>query len=162
MHMMYFTEQPMSAYDAQAGLDYGATALTFSNSHYDPVAGSRLYNEYLEEYILAEEYGADGIMLNEHHNAPFCMQAKANADDPCSAAAAPRARHAVTASCGHKRATMLPHDGLRSKMLLKLEFGLFTELVGFTCEAIGHGVPETQKHSMGIPGFSWPKRCLAI
>ncbi len=28
MHMMYFTEQPMSAYDAQAGLAYGATALT--------------------------------------------------------------------------------------------------------------------------------------
>ena len=78
MHMMYFTEQPMSAYDAQAGLDYGATALTFSNSHFDPVEGSRLYNEYLEEYILAEDCGADGIMLNEHHNAPFCMQARTN------------------------------------------------------------------------------------
>ena len=78
MHMMYFTEQPMSAYDAQAGLDYGATALNFSNSHYNPIEGSRLYNEYLEDYILAEEYGADGIMLNEHHNAPFCMQSKTN------------------------------------------------------------------------------------
>ena len=78
MHMMYFTEQPMSAYDAKAGLAYGATALTFSNSHFDPVEGSRLYNEYLEDYLLAEEYGADGIMLNEHHNAPFCMQAKTN------------------------------------------------------------------------------------
>ena len=22
--------------------------------------------------------GVDGIMLNEHHNAPFCMQAKVN------------------------------------------------------------------------------------
>ena len=78
MHMMYFTEQPMSAYDEKAGLDYGATALTFSNSHFDPIEGSRLYNEYLEEYILAEECGADGIMLNEHHNAPFCMQARTN------------------------------------------------------------------------------------
>ena len=78
MHLMYFTEQPMSAYDAKAGLDYGATALTFSNSHFDPVAGSRLYNQYLEDYIYAEECGADGIMLNEHHNAPFCMQAKTN------------------------------------------------------------------------------------
>ena len=37
MHLMYFTEQPMAAYDAQAGLDYGATALTFSNKHFDPV-----------------------------------------------------------------------------------------------------------------------------
>jgi alkanesulfonate monooxygenase SsuD/methylene tetrahydromethanopterin reductase-like flavin-dependent oxidoreductase (luciferase family) len=78
MHLMYFTEQPMSAYDAEEGLRYGATALTFSNRHFDPVAGSRLYGEYLEQYVYAEEVGIDGIMLNEHHNAPFCMQAKAN------------------------------------------------------------------------------------
>jgi alkanesulfonate monooxygenase SsuD/methylene tetrahydromethanopterin reductase-like flavin-dependent oxidoreductase (luciferase family) len=78
MHLMYFTEQPMSAYDAKAGLDYGATALMFSNRYFDPVQGSRLYNEYIEQYILAEEVGIDGIMLNEHHNAPFCMQARAN------------------------------------------------------------------------------------
>ncbi len=78
MHLMYFTEQPMSAYDEKAGLDYGATALTFSNKHFDPVEGSRLYNEFLEQYIRCEEVGIDGIMLNEHHNAPFCMQAKTN------------------------------------------------------------------------------------
>ncbi|HEX5325957.1 MAG TPA: LLM class flavin-dependent oxidoreductase [Acetobacteraceae bacterium] len=78
MHLMYFTEQPMSAYDAKKGLEYGATALTFSNKHFDPAAGSRLYNQYIEDYIYAEECGADGIMLNEHHNAPFCMQAKCN------------------------------------------------------------------------------------
>ena len=78
MHLMYFTEQPMSAYDSQVGLDFGSTALMFSNKNFDPVEGSRLYNEYLEQYIYAEEMGVDGIMLNEHHNAPFCMQAKTN------------------------------------------------------------------------------------
>jgi alkanesulfonate monooxygenase SsuD/methylene tetrahydromethanopterin reductase-like flavin-dependent oxidoreductase (luciferase family) len=78
MHLMYFTEQPMSAYDAAEGLKFGATALTFSNKHFDPVAGSRLYNEFIEQYKLAEAVGIDGIMLNEHHNAPFCMQAKTN------------------------------------------------------------------------------------
>jgi alkanesulfonate monooxygenase SsuD/methylene tetrahydromethanopterin reductase-like flavin-dependent oxidoreductase (luciferase family) len=78
MHLMYFTEQPMSAYDSQEGLRFGATALMFSNKNFDPVEGSRLYNEYLEQYIYAEEMGVDGIMLNEHHNAPFCMQAKTN------------------------------------------------------------------------------------
>ena len=78
MHLMYFTEQPMSAYSEQAGRDFGATALMFPNKHFDPVAGSRLYNNYIEQYMLAEEVGIDGIMLNEHHNAPFCMQAKAN------------------------------------------------------------------------------------
>src|SRR5687768_11823210 len=78
MHLMYFTEQPMSAYSAQEGLEFGATALVFSNRHFDPVAESRLYNEYIEQYMYDKEVGIDGIMLNEQHNAPFCMQAKAN------------------------------------------------------------------------------------
>ena len=78
MHLMYFTEQPMSAYPEDEGREFGATALLFSNRFFDPVEGSRLYNERLEEYLYAEEMGVDGIMLNEHHNAPFCMQAKCN------------------------------------------------------------------------------------
>ena len=64
MHLMYFTEQPMSAYPEQAGRDFGATALMFSNQHFDPVAGSRLYNQYIEHYKLAEDVGFDGIMQN--------------------------------------------------------------------------------------------------
>ena len=78
MFVMYFTEQPMSAYPADIGLEAGHTALMFSNKHFDPVAGSELYNRYLEHYIYAEEQGVEGFMLNEHHNAPFCMQAKCN------------------------------------------------------------------------------------
>jgi alkanesulfonate monooxygenase SsuD/methylene tetrahydromethanopterin reductase-like flavin-dependent oxidoreductase (luciferase family) len=79
MHLMYFTEQPMSAYsEAAAKAAGGTTALTFSNKNFDPVAGSRLYNERLVEYKLAEDVGFDGIMLNEHHTAPFCMQPRVN------------------------------------------------------------------------------------
>ena len=78
MHLMYFTEQPMSDYPREAGRDAGNTALMISNEHFDPAVGSRLYNERLIEYKLAEDVGFDGIMLNEHHNAPFCMQAKTN------------------------------------------------------------------------------------
>src|SRR5260221_11133463 len=78
MHLMYFTEQPMSTYPSDIGLATGHTALMFSNKYFDPVAGSRLYNEYLEQYIYAEEQGVEGFMLKEHHNAPFCMQAKCN------------------------------------------------------------------------------------
>jgi hypothetical protein len=92
MHLMYFTEQPMAAYDAKEGLKYGATALTFSNSNYDSKEASRLYNEYLEEYIMADEWGVDGIMLNEHHNAPFCMQARTNMFGAILAAVTKRAK----------------------------------------------------------------------
>src|SRR5579875_3450705 len=78
MHLMYFTEQPMSAYPKEEGDRYGYTALLFPNKFFEAAEGSRLYNERLEEYKLVEEVGYDGIMLNEHHTAPFCMQAKIN------------------------------------------------------------------------------------
>ena len=29
-------------------------------------------NEYLDERVYAEELGFDGVMLNEHHQTPFC------------------------------------------------------------------------------------------
>ena len=69
MQLMYFTEQPMSAYPAEEGLKFGATALMFSNKYFDPVAGSRLYNQYLEHYIYAEEQGVEG-----HLNGPHDLQ----------------------------------------------------------------------------------------
>jgi alkanesulfonate monooxygenase SsuD/methylene tetrahydromethanopterin reductase-like flavin-dependent oxidoreductase (luciferase family) len=74
MFLMYFTEQPMNTYPEDEGRKAGHTVLLFSNRNFDPVAGSRLYNERLAEYVLADEVGFDGIMLNEHHNAPYCMQ----------------------------------------------------------------------------------------
>ncbi|MBM4406568.1 MAG: LLM class flavin-dependent oxidoreductase [Chloroflexi bacterium] len=76
MHLMYFTEQPFSSFPEDAARDFGQTTLLFSNRYFDAEVASRLYNERLEEYLYAEECGVDGIMLNEHHNAPFCMQAK--------------------------------------------------------------------------------------
>lgn len=74
MHLAYFTEQPMSVYPEDRGLEAGHTAVLFPNRYFDPVEGSRLYQERLEEYRLVDEVGYDGIMMNEHHNAPFCMQ----------------------------------------------------------------------------------------
>jgi len=78
MHLMYFTEQPMNAYPEAEARKFGYSSTLFSNRHFDPKEASRLYSERLEEYLYAEEVGVDGIMLNEHHNAPFCMQAKIN------------------------------------------------------------------------------------
>jgi alkanesulfonate monooxygenase SsuD/methylene tetrahydromethanopterin reductase-like flavin-dependent oxidoreductase (luciferase family) len=72
--LSYFTEQPMSTYPADVGRAMGYTSVMFPNSLFDPVDGARLYEERLGQYLLAEEVGFDGIMVNEHHNAPFCMQ----------------------------------------------------------------------------------------
>jgi alkanesulfonate monooxygenase SsuD/methylene tetrahydromethanopterin reductase-like flavin-dependent oxidoreductase (luciferase family) len=37
------------------------------NSLYDPAHGCELYNRYLDELVLAEELGFDGVCVNEHH-----------------------------------------------------------------------------------------------
>jgi alkanesulfonate monooxygenase SsuD/methylene tetrahydromethanopterin reductase-like flavin-dependent oxidoreductase (luciferase family) len=37
------------------------------NSIYEPEHGRTLYNRYLDELVLAEELGFDGVCVNEHH-----------------------------------------------------------------------------------------------
>src|SRR2546426_10371019 len=51
---------------------------TFSNRHFDPQLGADLYNTYLDEYEYAEKVGFDGLMLNEHHNTPTCLDVAVN------------------------------------------------------------------------------------
>ena len=73
----YFSEQPYTAYDPVFQDTYPSLRLTLPNSLFDPVVASELYNRYHEEYQVVDELtqGFDGIMINEHHTAPFCMQA---------------------------------------------------------------------------------------
>jgi alkanesulfonate monooxygenase SsuD/methylene tetrahydromethanopterin reductase-like flavin-dependent oxidoreductase (luciferase family) len=71
----YFSEQPYTAYDRAVQDDYPALRLTLPNCNFDPQTASDLYNRYHDEYQIADESGFDGIMINEHHTAPFCMQA---------------------------------------------------------------------------------------
>ena len=75
MFIGHFTERPYQ--DPNSGF-FGATGLpikdlSLSNSSFDPILGSDLYNRYLDERVYAEEMGFDGLMLNEHHSTPFCM-----------------------------------------------------------------------------------------
>jgi alkanesulfonate monooxygenase SsuD/methylene tetrahydromethanopterin reductase-like flavin-dependent oxidoreductase (luciferase family) len=53
---------------------------TLPNKLFDPKKAHRLYNEYHEQYALADEVGFDGIMTNEHHNAWWCMKPAVNID----------------------------------------------------------------------------------
>jgi alkanesulfonate monooxygenase SsuD/methylene tetrahydromethanopterin reductase-like flavin-dependent oxidoreductase (luciferase family) len=74
----YFTEQPYTGYNPDLQEQYPALRLTLPNSNYDPQIASDLYNRYHDEYQVADDVGFDGIMINEHHTAPFCMQASIN------------------------------------------------------------------------------------
>jgi alkanesulfonate monooxygenase SsuD/methylene tetrahydromethanopterin reductase-like flavin-dependent oxidoreductase (luciferase family) len=102
MLLAYFTEQPMSTYSEEEALrihpdDHparrpGDTVLLFSNRFFDPVQGSRLYQDRLEHYRLAEQVGFDAVMTNEHHTAPFCMQARCNITSSFAAAVTERVK----------------------------------------------------------------------
>lgn len=88
MFIAYFTEQPMAAYPADEAKvlhsydhparEPGDTVLLLPNRLFDPSEGTRLYRERKAQYLEAERVGFDGIMTNEHHNAPFCMQPRCN------------------------------------------------------------------------------------
>jgi alkanesulfonate monooxygenase SsuD/methylene tetrahydromethanopterin reductase-like flavin-dependent oxidoreductase (luciferase family) len=71
--------------------------VTLPNSEYDPAQGHRLYNRYLDELELCDELGFDGIMVNEHHQTPYCLMPSPIVTASCLAR---RTRHAKIAIMG--------------------------------------------------------------
>ncbi|MBM3947415.1 MAG: LLM class flavin-dependent oxidoreductase, partial [SAR202 cluster bacterium] len=97
MFIGHFTEQPyqdpqLVLNPAGGGAVYGYADLELSNGSYDPVVGAQLYNRYVDEKLFAEEVGFDGLMLNEHHTSPFCMQGVTNVDAAILARQSKRAK----------------------------------------------------------------------
>jgi alkanesulfonate monooxygenase SsuD/methylene tetrahydromethanopterin reductase-like flavin-dependent oxidoreductase (luciferase family) len=78
MHIMYFTERPYRDAPNDEIIKNGYFGLP--NRLYDSKRGSELLNEYLDEKVLAEQLGFDGVMLNEHHDTAFCMGSVMNVE----------------------------------------------------------------------------------
>jgi len=72
MFIMYFTERPYREVPEEE-IIRSRSFFGTPNKFFDHEVGARLYNEYLDEAVYAEELGFDGVMLNEHHGTPFCM-----------------------------------------------------------------------------------------
>ena len=80
VEVFWFSEQP-NGYVTDEDLNkYDSGRLGFPNTHFDPMKAHVLYNEYHEQYALADEVGFDGIMTNEHHAAYWCMKPCVNLD----------------------------------------------------------------------------------
>jgi alkanesulfonate monooxygenase SsuD/methylene tetrahydromethanopterin reductase-like flavin-dependent oxidoreductase (luciferase family) len=59
--------------------DYDGPAwVTCPNSLFDPAVGTQIYNRYLDELILAEELGFDGVCVNEHHQNAYGLMPSPN------------------------------------------------------------------------------------
>jgi alkanesulfonate monooxygenase SsuD/methylene tetrahydromethanopterin reductase-like flavin-dependent oxidoreductase (luciferase family) len=70
----YFTERPYQDRHAPWYQDPdGVSDLSLSNGLYDPKLGAELYHRYIDEKILIEEMGFDGVALNSHHSTAYCM-----------------------------------------------------------------------------------------
>jgi alkanesulfonate monooxygenase SsuD/methylene tetrahydromethanopterin reductase-like flavin-dependent oxidoreductase (luciferase family) len=79
MHIMYFSERPYREVPEDEVIR-NRSFFGVPNSFFDREIGARLYNEYLDESVYAEDMGFDAIMLNEHHGTPFCMGAVMNVE----------------------------------------------------------------------------------
>ena len=78
MDVFYFTEFPYAEFPESEAEKFPSMRLTFPNTYFDPQTASGLMNRYLDEYQYAEEVGFDGLMINEHHNTPSCMDVEVN------------------------------------------------------------------------------------
>ena len=80
VEIYYFTEQAYGHVTDQDLEQYESGRLGFPNTYFDPEKAHILYNEYHEQYALADEVGFDGIMTNEHHASYWCMKPSVNLD----------------------------------------------------------------------------------
>ena len=78
MKSYYFSEFPYHEYPDEEGEKYPSLRLTFPNTWFNPNTANGLFKRYFDECVYADELGFDGIMLNEHHNTPSCMNAATN------------------------------------------------------------------------------------
>ena len=78
MEVYYFTEFPYTAFPESEADKFPSMRLTFPNTYFDPRTAHDLFKRYLDEYQYAEDVGFDGLMINEHHNTPSCMDVEVN------------------------------------------------------------------------------------
>lgn len=97
VHFLHWMSWPGMT-DALLEANDGAAFLTFPNSEYDPVEGSRLMRRWLDELVAADRLGFDGLVYNEHHQMPHAHLPAANV---ISAALATRTERARLIPLGH-------------------------------------------------------------
>ena len=78
MKVYYFSEFPYHEYSDEEGDKYPSLRVSFPNSNFDPQAAHGLFQRYFQECLYCEEVGFDGIMINEHHSTPSCMNVSVN------------------------------------------------------------------------------------
>lgn len=95
VEVYYFTEQPYGHVTNEDLEQFDSGRLGFPNRYFDPEKAHILYNQYHEQYALADEVGFDGIMSNEHHASYWCMKPSVNLDAAVISKVTKRAKIAI-------------------------------------------------------------------
>src|SRR5260370_13688922 len=69
---------PHHEYPDAEGDKYPSLRLAFPNTFSWPEIAQRNYQRYLDEYEAADQAGFDGLMINEPHSTPSCVNVSAN------------------------------------------------------------------------------------
>ncbi len=78
MKLYYFSEMPHHEYPDAEGEKYPSLRLEFPNRFFDREKAHANYQRYLTEYEFADQVGFDGLMVNEHHSTPSCVNVGVN------------------------------------------------------------------------------------
>ena len=95
MEVYWFSEQAQGYVSDNQLEKYESGRLAFPNANFDPAKAHKLYNQYHEQYALADEVGFDGIMTNEHHSAYWCGKPAVNLDAAVLTKVTKRAKIAI-------------------------------------------------------------------
>jgi alkanesulfonate monooxygenase SsuD/methylene tetrahydromethanopterin reductase-like flavin-dependent oxidoreductase (luciferase family) len=78
MDVYFFSELPYVDFDQEEADKYPSRRLKLPNTLFDPAKASDRLKQYLDQYQYADEMGFDGVMTNEHHGTPTCMNIQTN------------------------------------------------------------------------------------
>ena len=78
MRTHWFHLMPYQNLPSDFSTTYPSVWVTPPSSLNDPVAGHRMYNEYLDELEFADQMGFDGICVNEHHQNAYGLMPSPN------------------------------------------------------------------------------------
>ena len=95
VEVYFHSQQPYTHVTNEELSKYDTGRLAFPNTFFDPQKAHTLYNQYHEQYALADEAGLDGIMTNEHHSAYWNMKPSANLDAAVISKVTKRAKIAI-------------------------------------------------------------------
>lgn len=78
MQVFAFHLMPWPNIDPDVVEKYSSAWVVYPNSEYDPELGQKLYGEYLDQLVFADEAGFDAICVNEHHQNAYGLMPSPN------------------------------------------------------------------------------------